>query len=310
MPRSPLTIDRRSFIKGATAFGLAMPVAVRSQILERARFSRTDVPRATQRLLDVVNLQRNRNGLSQLEIDQFACRVAEQHAIDMLEGEFLSHWGRDGRKPYQRYSFAGGTDATQENVSLAHDIASVAPLAVEQDLMDMHQSMFNEVPPKDGHRQTILFPHHTHVGFGIAVKEYEVRLDELYICRYVQIGAIVRATKPGDRITLTGRLLNLRYELVGIHNYYEPLPTRPRIEWLREPRSYGLPDTHAEYLPRLKPGYHYEDGTKGSVDINGATFRATFSLFKDPGVNTIVVWIARSETEEPFPVTQVCIRCE
>jgi uncharacterized protein YkwD len=310
MARSPLTIDRRTFIRAATAFGLVAPVTVSSQIIERARFSREDVPRATQGLLEMVNGERNRNGLSRLELDQFACRVAEQHAMDMIEGDFLSHWGRDGRKPYQRYSFAGGTDATQENASLAHDIESASPAAVIDTLGVMHRSMYDEAPPNDGHRKTILFPHHTHVGFGIATKEYSVRLDEIYICRYVTVDPVDRAAKRGSRINFSGRLLYSRYELSGIHVYHEPLPRPPSLEWLRVMRSYGMPDTYIEFLPRLPLGYSYEDGTRGSIEINGFTFRAALNLFDKPAINTIVVWLQRSQNDEPFPATQVCIRCE
>ena len=62
----------------------------------------------------------------------------------------------------------------------------------------MHLSMIEEVPPNDGHRKTILFPQHTHVGFGIALQGHNLRLDELYLARYVEVDPIPRqATTKG-----------------------------------------------------------------------------------------------------------------
>src|SRR5947207_411727 len=116
-------IDRRSFLKAAAPFALGLRTIARGQILiERGRFSQDDLPAAREQLLIQVNAERARAGLSLLELDDLACRVANEHALDMATGEFLSHWGSDGRKPYQRYSFAGGTEALRENVSSADNV--------------------------------------------------------------------------------------------------------------------------------------------------------------------------------------------
>ena len=120
-----------------------------------------------------------------------------------------------------------------------------------------------------------------------------------------------RSAAPGTVLNFSGKLLNPKHSLEGIHVYYEPLPRPPSLEWLRQLRSYGLPETHEELWPRLAIGDMYEDGTKGTIEINSrGEFRVPVTLFKEPGINTIVVWIQRTKDEEPFPVTHVCIRCE
>jgi len=168
---TPGTINRRWFLKVGAAFAL-MPATARGQVpIERGRFSEDYLPLLRKQLLDLVNTERLQAGLSALQLDDLACKVANDHARDMANGRFLSHWGSDGRKFYHRYSFAGGTDAAQENASAADNIQSVTPTSVALDLRDMHVSMLEEVPPDDGHRKTILFPHHTHVGFGIALQD-------------------------------------------------------------------------------------------------------------------------------------------
>src|SRR6266550_8337675 len=77
-------------------------------------------------LLNMVNHERTDAGLSILKLDELACRVAEAHAIDMAQGGFLSNWGTDGRKPYHRYSFAGASDAIEENDGAVDHGAPVA----------------------------------------------------------------------------------------------------------------------------------------------------------------------------------------
>src|SRR5206468_7082132 len=90
MPSDQFAIDRRSFIKAAAPFALAAPAVIRGQVLiERGLFSSDDVPLARQQLLEMVNAERRQHGLTHLELDDLACRVAAEHALDMTEGQFL-----------------------------------------------------------------------------------------------------------------------------------------------------------------------------------------------------------------------------
>ncbi len=305
-------ISRRSFLGTAVPFGLGLHAIVWAQVpFERGRFSEDDVPLARVQLLRMVNDERSQAGLGKLELDELACKVASEHALDMAKGEFLSHWGSDGRKPYHRYSFAGGTDAVQENASSADDIQSLAPAGVLKDLRDMHLSMLNEKPPNDGHRRTILFPVHTHVGFGIALQGFHLRLAELYVAKYVRVDPIPQRVKPKQSVLFSGRILNPENVLAGVDVYYEPLPTPPQIEWLRVARSYGMPDERESFQPRLPAGLLYTDGTKGEIEmLAGRNFRVRIPLSKIPGINTIMVWVSKGENGVPFPASQICILVE
>jgi hypothetical protein len=309
--RSFIKPDRRSFIKIATAFALALPGLVRGRSFFARRLTDDDMAGARQRLLAMVNQERREHGLSPLEVDALASRVAEDHAREMVNDLFLSHWGRDGRKPYHRYSFAGGTEATQENGASYNDISTANSDEIEESAAQLHQSMIDEKPPDDGHRQTILFPYHTHVGFGVAVNPDHLRIVELYVSRYAEIPRMRRNAAPGAVLNFSGRLLNPKHSLEGIHVYYEPLPKPPSLAWLRQLRSYTLPDAHEELWPRLTNRDVYDDGTKGTIEISSrGDFRTPVTLSKAPGISTIVVWIQRRKDEEPFPITNVCIRCE
>jgi uncharacterized protein YkwD len=304
--------NRRSFIKSAAPILRALPTFVRAQTpLERGGFDERQFPLLREKLLTLLNDERAAAGLNRLELDELACKVGDAHATDMIRGQFLSHWGSDGRTAYHRYSFAGGVDALWENVGSAESIHSFAPNSVIQDYLDMHQAMLNEAPPNDGHRRTILNPHHTHVGFGLAFQGRSLRLDELYLGRYMEINPFSSQSKPKSTVTFTGKLLNPKHSLHEVDVFYEPLPTPREITWLRTPRSLSLPDEYKVLKPKAPAGTTYTDGSEGDFDFGGGRFRVPVMMSRDePGIYTIEFWIERSGFGKPFPAAQVCIRAE
>ena len=312
MSRSTKT-DRRSFLKRGGPFLLSLPLAARAQTLfERGGFDDEQLPLVRERLLQQVNNDRLAAGLSELQLDDLASTVATKHAHEMVQEGFLSHWGLDGFKPYQRYSLAGGTAAVQENCSSAENIESISPLRIFDDLRDMHQSMLSEAPPNDGHRKTILDPFHTHVGFGAALKGHSLRLDEMYLARYVQMDTVVTDAKPGATIVVSGRLLNTKHFLSEIAVYYDPPAKPPDIAWLRVLRSVSFPDDVMRLRPRAPEGTLYSNGTRGDFEWDHqGWFRARVKLYKpDPGIYTIVCIVRRVPSDKGFPGAQVCIRSQ
>lgn len=305
-------VTRRSFLLAAAPLALGLRIIARGQTpIERGRFNDDDLPLARERLLKMVNAERSKAGLNRLELDDLACKVASEHAADMANRNFLSHWGTDGLKPYHRYSLAGGTAAVQDNVSSADNIESITSKSVLQVVQDMHQSMIEEVPPYDGHRKTILFPRHTHVGFGIALQGHNVRMDELYIARYVDIDPIPRQAKPKASVQLSGKVLSGKQILTGADVYYEPLPAPPEIDWLREARSYGMPEAKDRLYPRLPDRFSYPDGSHGTIEIeSNGKFRVNIGLSKKAGINTIMIWLREGQSGDAFPGSQICIRVE
>jgi len=302
-------MDRRSFLSSAAPLLLALPSFARGQtLIERGGFDEQQFPLVREKLLNLLNDERSAAGLSRLQLDDLACKVATDHANDMIRGQFLSHWGSDGRTAYHRYSFAGGTDALLENVGLAQDIQSLAPNSVISDFLDIHQSMFGEVPPDDGHRRTILNPYHSHVGFGLAFRGHSLRLDELYLGRYLHIDPFPIRAKPKATVVLTGKLLNSTHFLHEVDVFYEPLPAPPDLSWLRTPRSLSLPDQYVILRPKAPAGTTYVDGKLGDYDWSGGKFRVPVKLLKDePGIYTVLFWIRRVPSDKGFPAAQVCI---
>lgn len=309
MSRFNVSITRRAFLQAAT-------VPLLDRVLLKAQTQSTDAERFAElreNLFQMVNEERAVARVPLLKMDDLATRVATSHATEMAAYEFVSHWGRDGLKPYHRYSFAGGSDATQENVSAADNTWSNKLSDLKQDTSYLHLRMYQETPPNDGHRKTILAPQHTHVGFGIALEKLRLRVVELFVARYVEVPPLSRVMKPGSEFVFAAKMLKREHTLNHVEVFYEPsLPKPPDLSWLREPRSYALPNHSRTLRPKVMPPYMYADRTRGDVDVElDGSFSVPVTLYNSkPGIYTIVAWIKRRSSEKAFPATEVCIRAE
>lgn len=275
---------------------------------------RLDADAARRMLLKLVNEQRRAAGVPTVELDETAGRVGNGHADELAAYNFLSHWNQAGLLPYMRYGFAGGTDYNAENVSR---LSGIHPAEKSDRLLvylkEMHNSMHDEKPPRDGHRQTILNPAHTHVGFGFSVKDEQLALTEEFLSRYVVMDPLPKTLKPGLKFAISGRLLDpMNCQLYTIVIYYEPIPKPMTIAQLNRTYAYSFPAESRQLKPLLTNGAIYSDGTKGEIEIgSGGRFIALVELWKPgPGIYTAAAFITRPGAKKPFPVTNVCIRVE
>jgi uncharacterized protein YkwD len=301
-------INRRSFLQAATSFA---GVALTSRLASANDFEKmfADI---RLHLLEMVNEERAVEKVQKVALDDFATKIATQHALDMIKGEFASHWGSDGLKPYHRYSFAGGTDSTQENVSAADNTWSNKFADLKQDTSYLHLRLYQEKPPNDGHRKTILAPQHTHLGIGFALDNLRLRMVELFVARYLEIKKVERNIKPGTPVTISGRLLNSNHFLNQVEVCYEPLPTTPELSWLRQPRGYTLPTDAKLLLPKVPPPLKYLDGSSGVIDwVPGGKFSFPVNFFKgQPGIYTVACFVKRDRGDKGFPAAEICFRVE
>ncbi|MGH9971540.1 MAG: CAP domain-containing protein [Pyrinomonadaceae bacterium] len=262
------SLTRREFLSVATPLlgvGLWSPAALGGA--NSGDGALDDIPK---QLLGLVNEERFVAGVPRLEMDDLASRVASAHAIDMATGNFISHWGRNGRKPYHRYSFAGGIHATFENVASIDNVWSVEWKDLARDLTSLHMRMHAERPPNDGHRKAILAPQQTHVGFGVAIDERKLRLVEMYVAKHLEVRDSPSRAKRKTTVELSARLLNRNHILQLVEVYYEPLPKPPNERF-------------------LVPVKLFKDSA---------------------GIYTIVCWIKRNAREKAFPATEICIEAE
>ena len=301
--------SRRGFLQGACA-GLGVT------LLDRTASRNDDLENTfkdiRKNLVEMINEERDVEKVPPVELDDLATEVATKHAVDMATNEFISHWGSDGLKPYHRYSVAGGTHATEENVSAVDGTWSMKPKDLKLETAYLHVRLYQEKPPYDGHRRTILRPQHTHVGIGLAVQSLRLRMVELFVARYVEVQPIKREAKLGMQLSFSGKVIRPDYSLHHVEVYYEPLPTRPDLNWLRATGSYALPKDSKVLRPKVPPPQVYMDGVAGVVEIaKDGNFKTPVKLYKNqPGIYTVVAWIKGSITERAFPATAVCINAQ
>ena len=258
-----------------------------------------------------INRDRAQHGLSPVAYDELAAMAGDRHCREMLSAGYVSHWDRSGAKPYYRYTQMGGDDFLAENISFSKFSSSdpTAHINVRETLLKSHKKMLAEQPPNDGHRRTILNPHHTHVGIGLAFDPHRVVMAQEFLSRYVRFDpSPPRKAKLKDRVEVSGSVLDTGHKLRSVTVLYEPLPDSMSVEALNHTEAYTLPEERYDLLPRLDGNRNYEDGTKGDIVIQGRTFRSAIPFFKgEEGIYTVVVWIY-DEEGRPVPASNVSIR--
>ena len=300
--------SRREFLQAACA-GLGATLLDRNLSPEDLDNTFKEIRKT---VFEMINEERDVEKVQPVEMDDLATEVATKHAVDLVTKEFIGHWGSDGLKPYHRYSAAGGIHATEENVSAADGTWSNKAKDLKQDSAYLHVRMYQEKPPNDGHRRTILAPQHTHVGIGLAVQDLRLRIVELFVAKYVEVKPVKREAKPGAQISFSGKIVRPGYLFNNIEVFYEPLPAPPEMEWLRQPRSYALPKESRVLKPRVQPPFTYTDGTVGIVEVFAdKSFQTPVSLYKGKrGIYTIVVWLRSAKDRTAFPATAVCVKAQ
>lgn len=241
------------------------------------------------RMVEIINADRKAAGLPAVEYSEELSRAADAHCLDMIHGNYASHWNHDGWKPYIRYAAAGIHDHTSENLH-AFWSSDFREDRVWDYMAEGHRGFMAEQPPNDGHRRSILDPRHTHVGIGVAYGAGSLRMIELFGRRYADLEAVPFRARLKDHLVVSGRLLRRSDSLLGISVFHEPLPQSMNRAELNATSSYSLPKEERMERPRLLAA-HYSDGSGGTVHVSGRAFQMPLSFWKGKGVYTIAVWI-------------------
>ena len=140
--------------------------------------SQADLDALRTRLLDALNDHRLSIGRPPLRIDPVAEEAAQYQAEDMARTAKMQHADSTGRSPMQRYAAMGGRASSYaENVGwYGLDVSGNAQLWSAVSKLDAQ--MMAEVPPDDGHRETILSPQYESVGIGVSVGPHGLYLAE------------------------------------------------------------------------------------------------------------------------------------
>ena len=256
-------------------------------------------------MLQLINRDRASQGLGPVAMDPIATAAGQKHAEEMAMQRYQAHWNMEGKKPDQRYTEAGGLHYSGENSHYmwqgnGPEIQPLMPNARfrRQELEKIESDYFNEVPPNDSHRVTILDPYQTHVGIGLAVaggnRMRTVANKQVFVRRYLEeVAPVPLVAQPGEQITISGRFME-GYEFWAIGIGRETLPRPTSVQQLRQTGGYNRPQAHQWLFPILP-------GREGTVTVQAdGTFRITTPIAADgqPGIYYVFIWAIKQGAEK------------
>jgi hypothetical protein len=256
-------------------------------------------------MLGLINQDRQQNGLSPVTLSYNA--AAQQHAQDMLDNYYMSHWTTDGQKPYMRYTQQGGLNYEIENIAFYgwydknEDPTHYPPIPdMKAQLKSMEAQFMAEVPPNDGHRVAILNKWNKKVNLGIAIStdNRRVMLVQQFEGDYVEY--YQPPTLNGSILSMSGKFIQQVDLLNNIMiSYDQPLQALTHDDLMAKPHIYSLGSTVGNIMMPPPPGQFYQSlpstaiiATKWDIDTSGNfTFQADISpaLTSGKGVYTLVM---------------------
>ncbi len=245
-------------------------------------------------MVQLINRDRQKNGLRPVALDATATRAGQKHADVMLSLGAHGHWEQDGTKPTQRYNWVGGTDYVAENAAWFGATTSAqkpdpnAKFSREQiaglESLWMHS---------DGHRRNILDKDRTHVGVGLSSSQYGISVfaTQEFINKYGNIAKIPDRAYRGQRVPIGGSL-SPGYRAQAILIKREEFPRRMSVAQLNATNSYSnAEESVADIFAR-------------DMSITNSGFAASIEIKRDwkPGLYYAFIW-AEDSRGEKVPVS-------
>ncbi|HMK33169.1 MAG TPA: CAP domain-containing protein [Nitrosopumilaceae archaeon] len=272
--------------------------------------------------LQLINEDRKSHGVAPVVLSDTTS--AQNHADDMLNAKYFSHWNTNGVKPYVTYTKVGGKGDVAENISYveAHCLSgncyfnSFDPF--KQINGSEYRMMYDDAKSNWGHRDNIINPNHTHVNLGVSYDNerfYFVEHFENNIVNWDTIQMI------GTQLHLVGEMSS-DYSLEQINVFSDPTPKILVAQDLDSqlPYNAGYYDQGklvGMIVPKLGVGYYYPECDKGKITISSSngqqcieytTFENTSSSGIDisvdvskwmgSGLHTIYVYLKKPNSEQ------------
>lgn len=210
--------------------------------------------------LSKINTDRLNVGLNPLSLSDN--KAAQYHAAEILQSEILSHWSKNGLKPYMLYSLHNGTGYVQQNIGqisyintddvmkgmTSHSFCTsdsrlyCEPLDPFDAIDKLENSMmFNDfLCCHNGHKNNILDKLHTNVSIGIAFNEYYFVLVQNFENNYLRYNL----SNENDAYLLEAKMLDPKknLQLSHISFYIDNLPNQRDYEENKNKLNYSMGD--------------------------------------------------------------------
>ncbi|MBI2872730.1 MAG: CAP domain-containing protein [Chloroflexi bacterium] len=208
-------------------------------------------------MLGLINADRAKNGVPPVALGDNP--AAQQHAEEMPEKGYLSHWELSGLKPYMRYTLAGGQNNNAENVSsMPYKLdrsCNYRKITSIKDELRKQQQGFMESP---GHRATILDKWHKKVNLGIACDQYTCSVVQQFEGDYVEFHQLPQIS--GGILRMSGYLKDgfVVNDEALIAVWYDEPPHALTIGQLQRTHSYTVGQRPVAFVRKpLSGGYYY-----------------------------------------------------
>jgi len=132
----------------------------------------------------LINLEREKHGLTILGYDEELASIAKSHSIDMAEDKFFSHETPEGLNPTDRASKVGYVCQYQidnfiysgigENLHMVQGSA-VSFLSTPESIAEMAVSGWMDSP---GHKKNILTSNFSNEGIGVSIFPFTIHVTE------------------------------------------------------------------------------------------------------------------------------------
>jgi len=127
----------------------------------------------------LINRDRQLNGLPPLVEDPLLVQAAQLHAEDMKTRNYYAHVTLEGETPTDCLAAVGGSGGVGENIALFHTDMKSLP-SLDFGIVEILQ---RDWMYSDGHRENLLNPSYTKVGFGISI---DLRTRKIYAVQNFQ----------------------------------------------------------------------------------------------------------------------------
>ena len=278
-----------------------------------------------------INSDRLSMGLN--PVSQSDNKAAQYHAVEILRSELLSHWSKNGLKPYMLYSLYNGTGYVQQNIGqigyISTDDAikgitsytfctSNAKLYCEPldpfDAIDkLENSMMHNdlLCCKDGHKNNILDRLHTNVSIGIAFNEYFFVLVQNFENNYL----VYNFSHENDKFQLKAKMLDPKknLELSHISLYFDSLPSPADYEENKNKLNYSMGNLGLivskplEFYEQYVQPENYRIIEAENWDIHNGGMNISFNLPDDSEINdrlvTMVIYADNKTKNSSTPDT-------
>ena len=277
--------------------------------------------------LSKINADRLSLGLNPVSLsDNMA---AQYHATEILQSELLTHWSKNGLKPYMLYSLHNGTGYVQQNIGqisyintddvikgiTSHSFCTSDPrLYCEPldpiDAVDKLENsmMFNDfLCCQDGHKNNILDKFHTNVSIGIAFNEYYFVLVQNFENDYLTYNL----SSENDEFLLEAKMFDPKknLQLSHISFYVDNLPNQREYEKNKNKLNYSMGNLALivskplEFYEQYVQPESYRIIEAENWDIRNDRINILFKLPDDLELNEMVVTMvvyANNKTMNPL----------